>query len=60
MCMNDGHIYCTKEQIAGELTSVLDMYQEVYALLGIDGHRIRLSRRDPSDPRDKYVDDAPA
>ncbi len=57
MCMNDGHIYCTAEQVESELHAVLDMYAEVYALLGIDGARFRLSRRDPNDPRGKYVDD---
>jgi threonyl-tRNA synthetase len=57
MCMNDGHIYCTPEQVERELHSVLDMYAEVYALLGIERFRFRLSRRDPNDARDKYVDD---
>jgi len=57
MCMNDGHIYCTAEQVENELNAVLDMYAEVYALLGIDGARFRLSRRDPADARGKYVDD---
>jgi threonyl-tRNA synthetase len=59
MCMNDGHIYCTAEQVEQELNSVLDMYAEVYALLGIDGARFRLSRREPkaADARGKYVDD---
>ena len=57
MCMNDGHIYCTAEQVERELDAVLDMYADVYALLGIQSHRFRLSRRDPHDPRDKYVDD---
>jgi threonyl-tRNA synthetase len=57
MCMNDGHIYCTAEQVEHELHAVLDMYAEVYALLGIGGARFRLSRRDPADARGKYVDD---
>jgi threonyl-tRNA synthetase len=57
MCMNDGHIYCTAEQVASELHAVLDMYDEVYRLLGIDDARFRLSLRDTSDSRGKYVDD---
>jgi threonyl-tRNA synthetase len=57
MCMNDGHIYCTAEQVASELHAVLDMYDEVYRLLGIDDARFRLSLRDASDSRGKYVDD---
>jgi threonyl-tRNA synthetase len=57
MCMNDGHIYCTAEQLEGELHAVLDMYAEVYALLAIDGVQFRLSLRDTLDERGKYVDD---
>ena len=57
MCMNDGHIYCTAEQVARELNGVLDMYDEVYRLLGIDDARFRLSLRDTTDTRGKYVDD---
>jgi|TARA_Y100000310_G_scaffold342267_1_gene444767 threonyl-tRNA synthetase len=51
MCMNDAHIYCTHEQIKGELKSVLRMYRQVYDLLGIDDFFLRLSRHDPQDPR---------
>jgi threonyl-tRNA synthetase len=58
MCMNDGHIYCTRDQVERELESVLDMYEHVYGLLGIERFRFRLSRRDAADPRGKYVDDA--
>jgi threonyl-tRNA synthetase len=60
MCMNDGHIYCTKDQVRSELIGVLAMYREVYELLGIESYRFRLSRRDPLDEREKYVDDAAA
>ena len=60
MCMNDGHIYCGRDQVYAELTGVLEMYRKVYELLGITGHRFRLSRRDTRDKREKYVDDADA
>lgn len=60
MCMNDGHIYCSAEQVASELHAVLDMYDEVYRLLDIDDARFRLSLRDASDTRGKFVDDEPA
>jgi threonyl-tRNA synthetase len=60
MCMNDGHIYCTKAQVRDELISVLAMYRQVYQLLGIDRYRFRLSLSDIADKRDKYVDDAPS
>jgi threonyl-tRNA synthetase len=58
--MNDGHIYCTADQLEQELHAVLDMYAEVYALLGVEGHRFRLSLSDAEDVRGKYVDDAAA
>ncbi len=59
MCMNDAHIYCTEDQIKDEFKSVLEMYREAYALLGIDDYTIRLSRWDPEDPKgkEKYIDD---
>lgn len=59
MCMNDAHIYCTEDQIKDEFKSVLQMYREAYALLGIEDYSIRLSRWDPEDPKgkDKYIDD---
>jgi threonyl-tRNA synthetase len=47
MCMNDAHIYCTRDQIVSELSAVLDMHQHVYALLDSAdqslGKRIRLA-----------------
>jgi len=60
MCMNDGHIYCSKDQVDAELRGVLEMYRTVYESLGITRHRFRLSRRDPRDKREKYVDDTEA
>lgn len=59
MCMNDAHIYCTEDQIKDEFKSVLQMYREAYALLGIEDYSIRLSRWDPEDPKgkEKYIDD---
>ena len=57
MCMNDAHIYCSKEQVRSELKSVLAMYDEVFDVLEIHDASIRLSRWDPNDSkgRDKYV-----
>lgn len=62
MCMNDAHIYCTEQQIKAEFKSVLEMYREAYALLGIEDYSIRLSRWDPEDPKgkEKYIDDPQA
>ncbi len=60
MCMNDGHIYCTPEQVEAELHAVLDMYARIYGMLGIERYQLRLSRRDANDPRQKYVDEPAA
>jgi threonyl-tRNA synthetase len=57
MCMNDAHIYCTEEQIKDEFKSVLKMYEEAYAILGIEDYTVRLSRWDPEDKKDKYIDE---
>ncbi|MEE4298564.1 MAG: threonine--tRNA ligase [Pseudomonadales bacterium] len=57
MTMNDAHIYCTEEQIKDEFKSVLKMYEEAYAILGIEDYSVRLSRWDPEDPKDKYIDE---
>jgi threonyl-tRNA synthetase len=57
MCMNDAHIYCTEAQIKDEFKSVLKMYEEAYSILGIEDYSVRLSRWDPEDPKDKYIDE---
>ena len=62
MCMNDAHIYCTEAQIKDEFKAVMRLYEEAYAVLGLDDYVVRLSRWDPDDPkgRDKYVDNPEA
>ncbi len=61
MCINDAHIYCTKEQIAGECASVLEMHKRVYAILGLGDYRVRFSMRDDGEAaKSKYVDDPAA
>ena len=61
MCMNDGHIYCTKEQVSAELHAVLDMHERVYSILGLSDYRVRLSTRGQSHlahaANNKFVDD---
>jgi threonyl-tRNA synthetase len=59
MCQNDGHIYCSEEQIDGELATVLEMHRKVYQLLDLKNYQLRLSIHDPSDPKkgEKFVDD---
>jgi threonyl-tRNA synthetase len=62
MCMNDAHIYCTPEQVKDEFKSVMGMYREAYAILGLTRYSVRLSRWDPEDPKgkEKYIDDPAA
>ncbi|MEM1230747.1 MAG: threonine--tRNA ligase [Pseudomonadota bacterium] len=62
MCMNDAHIYCTREQIKDEFKAVMAMYDKAYRVLGLDEYKIRLSRWDPEDPdgKNKYVDNPQA
>lgn len=59
MCMNDAHIYCTKEQVRDEFVRVLDLHKRYYDLLGLDDYFFRLSMWDPEDPKgkEKYVND---
>ena len=50
---DDGHIFCTPEQLKDEFKSCLSLVQEVMALFGL-GTKCRVSLRDPQD-LDKYV-----
>jgi threonyl-tRNA synthetase len=48
---DDSHIYCTKEQLAGEIASLLDFVLSVLRAFGFDEFTFNLSTKDP----DKYV-----
>ena len=48
---DDSHIYCTKEQLAGEVASLLDFVLSVLRAFGFDEFTFNLSTIDP----DKYV-----
>jgi threonyl-tRNA synthetase len=54
--MNDGHIYCTKEQFYEEFKAVNDMYTKYFKLFGVDKYVMRLSLHDPAKLGKKYVD----
>jgi threonyl-tRNA synthetase len=41
--LNDGHIFCTPEQVAGEVAAALAMIGEAHQAMGIRGARYRLS-----------------
>ena len=44
MTLNDGHVFCPPEGVAGEIADILSMVQEAYRALGIPAPRLRLSR----------------
>ncbi|MBZ0251932.1 MAG: threonine--tRNA ligase, partial [Candidatus Methylomirabilis sp.] len=62
MCMNDAHLYCTEDQIQAELLGVMRLTERYFKLLGIEDFHLRLSLRDPEDPKgkQKYVDNPDA
>jgi threonyl-tRNA synthetase len=51
MTQDDAHIYCTKEQMGGELRSLLQFVLELLSDYGMDDFHLELSTRNP----DKYV-----
>ncbi len=55
--MNDGHIYCTKEQFAAEFRAVNDIYLKYFEIFGIDKYVMRLSLHDPEKLGQKYVNE---
>lgn len=56
MSMNDAHIYCRKDQIEEEFTSVLNLTQEYFKIFGLSNYWFRLSKWD-SKNKDKYIDE---
>jgi threonyl-tRNA synthetase len=53
MTQDDSHIYCTKEQMRDELTSILKFVLELLKDYGLDDFYLELSTKNP----DKYVGD---
>jgi threonyl-tRNA synthetase len=51
MTQDDAHIYCTKAQMANELTSLLEFVLSLLADYGLDDFYLELSTKNP----DKYV-----
>ncbi len=48
MCMNDAHIYCTRDQIESEFLAIINMYRMYYSHLRLGEFRVRLSLHDPA------------
>lgn len=55
MTLNDSHIFCTVEQMKGEIASVIKLIEKVYKDLHMKDFWYRLSLHDPKD-KEKYVD----
>ena len=52
-CQDDAHIFCTPDQIEGEVSSCVDLVKLVLGTLGLNEYRVRVGLRDQSS--DKYV-----
>jgi len=52
---DDAHIFCTPEQLEGEIQSCVELTKLVLATLGLNDYRVRISLGDRSS--DKYVGD---
>ena len=55
MTQDDAHIFCTEEQVAGELQGCLELVKVIFRTLGMTDYRVRVALRDPDS--DKYVGD---
>ncbi|MBI2546981.1 MAG: threonine--tRNA ligase [Candidatus Aenigmarchaeota archaeon] len=56
-CQNDAHIYVTKDQLKDEFIKVLQLFKEVYEVMGIKGYWFRLSLPDFKKHPEKYTGD---
>ncbi len=54
LTQDDCHVFCSPEQIEGEINTMLDMVDEVYKTFGFTDFWVRISTRDPKDLK-KYI-----
>ncbi|MEI6732008.1 MAG: threonine--tRNA ligase [archaeon] len=54
---NDAHIYCTPDQLKSEFIKVLELFDEVYKVMGISDYSFRLSLPDFKGNPDKFTGD---
>jgi len=52
---DDAHLFCTEDQIAGELLGCLELVKIIFGTLGMEDYRVRVGLRDPDSS--KYVGD---
>lgn len=53
---DDAHIFCTEEQVEGEIQGCLSLVKTVLGTLGINDYRVRIGLRDPDSS--KYTGDS--
>jgi threonyl-tRNA synthetase len=56
LAMNDAHIYCTKDQIKQEFTSVLKLTMEYFEIFNLKDYWFRLSKWNPKNT-EKYINE---
>ncbi len=53
---DDAHLFCTEDQLSGEIEGCLDLVKTVLTTLGISEYRVRIGLRDPDSS--KYTGDS--
>ena len=53
---DDAHLFCTEEQVAGEIAGCLEIVKLIFGTLGMEDYRVRIGLRDPDSS--KYSGDA--
>src|SRR5207237_2833675 len=48
---DDAHIFCTPDQLKGELLNCLKLTRYVLDILGLTEYRVRIGLHDPEDPK---------
>ena len=51
LTQDDAHVFCTEDQIQEEFGRALEIIREVLDTYGFSDYRVRLSLRDPDDPK---------
>ena len=51
LTQDDAHVFCTEEQVQEEFGRALEIIREVLDTFGFTDYRVRLSLRDPDDPK---------
>lgn len=55
LTQDDAHLFCTQEQVEGEIRDTVDLTLKTLRTLGLNDYRVQVSLRDPNS--DKYTGD---